>query len=146
MQVPLLTVHLNVAVFPAVMLVTVVVADVALVIAAVPATMLHAPVPIAGTVAFMVKVALLHCSINANPASAALGRLLFVRITSSVLDVQTPLLIVHLNVALVPIGTPVTPLVGDVFVVIVAVPPTTVHKPLPVAGEFPANVKLPLLH
>lgn len=48
--------------------------------------------------------------------------------------------------ALVPTGTPVTVDVGEEGVVIVAVPLTTFHKPVPVVGVLPASVKLPLLH
>ena len=35
--------------------------------------------------------------------------------------------------------------VPDVGVVMVAVPVTTVHKPVPVTGALPASVKFPLL-
>ena len=69
-----------------------------------------------------------------------------VRITSSMLGVHTPLVMVQRKVALLPTGTPVTPLLALVGVVIVAVPDTNVHKPVPLAGTLPARVKLPLLH
>ena len=72
------------------------------------------------------------------------GKALLVSIISSV-DVQAPFVIVHLSVALVPTGTPVTVEVLDVGVVMVAVPVTTVHKPVPVTGALPASVKFPLL-
>ena len=72
------------------------------------------------------------------------GKALLVSITSSV-DVQAPFVIVHLSVALVPTGTPVTVEVLDVGVVMVAVPLTTVHAPVPVTGALPASVKFPLL-
>ena len=72
------------------------------------------------------------------------GKALLVSITSSV-DVQAPFVIVHLSVALVPTGTPVTAEVLDVGVVIVAVPVTTLHKPVPTVGLLPASVKFPLL-
>jgi hypothetical protein len=80
------------------------------------------------------------------PALAVVGVALFVRITSSVEDVHVPLLIVHLKVAEVPAGTPVTLDVGDTGEVIAAVPETTLHTPVPTTGEFPASVKFPLLH
>ena len=73
------------------------------------------------------------------------GKALLVSITSSV-DVQAPFVIVHLSVALVPTGTPVIVEVGDEGVVIVAVPVTTLHAPVPVTGALPASVKFPLLH
>jgi hypothetical protein len=66
--------------------------------------------------------------------------------TSSEEDVQVPLLIVQRNVALVPVGTPVTPDVEEPDEVIVAVPLTTLHAPEPVVGVLPDNVKEPVLH
>ena len=70
---------------------------------------------------------------------------LLVRSTSSKV-LQLPLVIVHLNVALLPAANPVTVLVFDVGVVIVTAPLNTLHRPLPVVAALPANVKLPLLH
>jgi hypothetical protein len=55
------------------------------------------------------------------------------------------LLIDHRKVAELPAGTPVTPDVGEDGFVIVAVPETTDHEPLPTVGVFPASAKLPLL-
>jgi hypothetical protein len=52
---------------------------------------------------------------------------------------------VHARVAAEPAGTPVTPEVLELGVVIVAVPLTTLQEPVPTDGEFPARVKLPLL-
>jgi hypothetical protein len=69
---PLVTVHLNVALAPEGTPVIVVVADVALVITAVPVTTLQEPVPTVGEVAAMVKVPLLHCVIL-EPATDALA-------------------------------------------------------------------------
>ena len=57
------------------------------------------------------------------------------------LSEQLPLVTVHFNTAGVPATTPVTVVVFDVGVVIVAVPLTRVHKPLPVAG-FPPELGL----
>jgi hypothetical protein len=87
-----------------------------------------------------------HCSINGTPASAVLGLALLVSITSSVLGVQVPLLMVQRRVALVPTGTAVTPLISEPGVVTVAVPPITLHVPLPVTAALPARVKFALLH
>jgi hypothetical protein len=53
-------------------------------------------------------------------------------------DGQTPLLIVHCN-TFVPIATEVTAEVSSVGVEILATPDTNVHKPVPMAGVFPAN-------
>ena len=61
------------------------------------------------------------------------------------MEVQTPLVIVHLSVVVLPVVTPVTVEVGEAGVVIVPGPLTTVHTPVPGAGEFPASVKFPLL-
>jgi hypothetical protein len=63
-----------------------------------------------------------------------------------VLDVQIPFDIVHLNVADVPAAIPVTVEVAEFVVVIVAVPLTTVQRPVPLVGVLPANVKLETLH
>jgi hypothetical protein len=112
----------------------------------VPDTKLHAPVPTVGALAFIVKVLMLHCSISATPASAVLGTSLLINNTSSVVGVHVPLLIVHLNVAVVPTGTPVTGLVAEDDVVTLAVPPITLQAPVPVPGAVAPNVKLPLLH
>ena len=70
---PFNTVHLNVALVPAAIPVIVVVADVAFVMVAVPANTVHVPLPIAGTVAFITNVLVLHWVIFAKPASAVLG-------------------------------------------------------------------------
>lgn len=58
---------------------------------------------------------------------------------------QTPLEIVHCKVTEAPIVNPVTPDVGEVGVVMVAVPATIVHKPVPDAGVFPASVVVVML-
>jgi len=61
--------------------------------------------------------------------------------TSSVEGVQVPLEIVQRRVAVPPeAANPVTPEVGEVGVVMVAVPDTTDHKPVPAAGVLPAKV------
>jgi hypothetical protein len=73
----------------------------------------------------------------------ATGNELLVNITSSGGGEHGDAVIVHLNLALVPGGTPVTAEVGDVGLAIVAVPLSTVQKPVPGEGEFPASVKLP---
>ena len=72
------------------------------------------------------------------------GRLLLVNTTSSV-DVQVPLVVVQRSVALVPTGMPVTVEVAEDGVVIVAVPLTTLHTPVPTLALLPASVKAPLL-
>jgi len=58
---------------------------------------------------------------------------------SSVEGVHTPFEMVQRNV-LIPTLKPVTPEVGDVGVVTVALPAITVQAPVPTAGVFPASV------
>jgi len=58
---------------------------------------------------------------------------------------HTPLVIVQRSVALVPTGLRYTTGRTEA-VVIVAVPVTTVHRPLPVTATLPARVKLLILH
>ena len=79
------------------------------------------------------------------PATDVVGGALLVNTTSSV-DVQAPLVMVHLKVILVPAVTPVTPEVGEVGVVTVPVPLTLLHAPVPVVGVFPASVNVVVLH
>ena len=67
-------------------------------------------------------------------------------VISSVELAHAPLLIVHLNVALDPIVNPVIVVVGELDVVIVAVPLTTVHAPVPVVAVLPAIVEVVTLH
>ena len=59
---------------------------------------------------------------------------------SSVEGAQVPFEIVHRKV-FTPIVKPVTPEVGEVGVVIVALPEITVHIPVPTSGLFPASVE-----
>src|ERR671922_10194 len=82
------------------------------------------------------------------PASATVGVALLVKVTSEVLAAHTPLDIVHLSVTLKPALRPVTVVLFKSALVIVApfAAPTILHWPVPLAGTFPANVKLPLLH
>jgi hypothetical protein len=136
-------VHLKVALVPAGTPVTPEVGEDGVVIVAVPLTTLHAPVPTVAVLPASVNELVLHFTWSA-PALAVVGDALLVRITSSV-DMQAPFVIVHLKVGLVPAGTPVTPEVGKEGVVIVAVPLTTLHTPVPIEGGLPARVKLLLL-
>jgi hypothetical protein len=142
-QLPFVIVHLNVALVPAGIPVTVVFLNDGVVMVAVPLTKVHKPVPVVGLLPFNVKLPLLHC-VWSVLALATVGDALFVSVTL-LADEHAPLVIVHVNVAVVPTGTPVTPDVGEDAVVIVAVPIVTVHKPVPTDGVLPASVKLPLL-
>ncbi|MDA3891468.1 MAG: hypothetical protein PF517_07350 [Salinivirgaceae bacterium] len=60
--------------------------------------------------------------------------------TSSVEAVQGELEIVQRRVAVPGTDNPVTPDVGELGVVIVAEPDSTVHVPVPFVGELPAKV------
>ena len=68
----------------------------------------------------------------------------FVNVTVE-LDVQDPLVMFQVKTALVPTGTPDTADVDDDGLEIVTVPLVTVHKPTPIVGVLPANVKVPEL-
>src|SRR5690606_6126390 len=145
-QLPLLTVHRTVMLVPKAIPVIVVNGFAGFVMEAVPDCMLHCPTPIAGETAAIVKVLLLHCSML-TPASAVVGLAVLLSTSSSkVLPQTTPLLIVQRKVALVPAGTPVIVVVALAGVVIVAVPDSTVHNPVPGAAAFAAMVKFPSLH
>ena len=118
-QMPFPTVHLKVELVPAAIPVIVVVADVELVIVAVPENTVQVPLPTTGDVALIVNVLVLHCVMLAKPASAILAVDSFVNTTSSWVLAQTPLLIVHLNVTLLPDVNPVIVLTFEPGVVIV---------------------------
>jgi hypothetical protein len=121
------------------------VGDEGVVMVAVPATTVHTPVPIEGVLPDRVVVVTLH-KFWSSPASAVVGGSATFIITSSVLIPQPPLVMVHLSVAEVPGTKPVSPDVGEAGVVIVAMPLTTVHVPVPEAGIFPARVAIAVLH
>ncbi len=65
---------------------------------------------------------------------------------SSLAEPQTPLPTVHRSVALVPAGTPVIVVEGDVGFVMAAVPEMSIHKPLPTPGELALMANVLLLH
>ena len=108
-------------------------------IVAAPDTTLHVPVPIATEFAAIVVEVALQISIS-GPAIEVVGGSTIVISTSSVDVPQPPFVTVHLNVAVAPIVKPVKPEVGEEGVVIVAIPDTTLHVPVPLVGLFPASV------
>jgi hypothetical protein len=55
-------------------------------------------------------------------------------------DPQETVEMVQINVAVVPLGTPVTVVVGELGLVIPAVPLKTLHVPVPTAGVLAASV------
>ena len=60
-------------------------------------------------------------------------------VIASVLGGQVPFVIVHTKV-FTPVVKPVTPDVGELGVVTIAVPAVTVHAPIPVVGALAATV------
>ena len=76
----------------------------------------------------------------ANTCEPQEGQEVVVIITSSVEGVQGGLEIVHRKVAVPGTAKPVTPEVGEVEVVMVAVPDTTLHAPVPTVGVLAAKV------
>ena len=67
LQLPLVIVHLSVALLPAASPVTPLVARVGVVIVTAPLTTLHSPVPVVAAVPASVKLPLLHCTMS-DPA------------------------------------------------------------------------------
>ena len=143
---PFVIVHRSVTLDPAFRPVTVDVAEEGVVTVAPFATptILHAPVPVTGALPARVKFPLAHCSWS-GPAVATVGVALLVS-TTSLNVVHEPLVIVQRKVALLPDGMPVTVVVADAVLVIVAVPDSTVQRPVPGPAAFAAIVKVPLLH
>ncbi len=69
-----------------------------------------------------------------------------VKVMSSKLSVQLPFEIVHRTTALVPVGTPVMVVLVLLALVMVAVPPCKLHKPVPSVGVLADMVKVLVLH
>src|SRR5690606_37799973 len=145
-QVPFVITQRKVTVVPAATLVTVVVGELMLTMVAEPEISCHDPVPVVGTLADIKNVLLLHCSTTGGPASAMSGNALLVSTTWSTLGVQVPFSTRHSRVAEVPAGTPVMVVLKAFGLVIVAVPDTTLHVPVPITGSVAAMVKVPSLH
>ena len=135
-QVPLVIVQTNVFT-PVVNPVTPDVGLVGVVTTPVPAVTVHAPVPTVGALA--AKVAVAEHIVWSGPALDTVGNWSTLMVIASVLGGQVPLVIVHTNV-FTPVVKPVTPDVGLVGVVTVAVPAVTVHAPVPTVGVFAAKV------
>ena len=141
----LLIVHLTTVLLPSVKPVNVVVVEALSVITAVPLTILQLPVPVVGLLPVIVTVGTLH-KVWSNPASATVGGAAISIVTSSALAVHVPLLIVQRNVVLVPGVKPVRIVLGELLSVIVHVPLTILHKPVPTIGLLPAKDVLVTLH
>ena len=139
-QVPLLIVQVKVFT-PVVKPVTPLVGLVGVVTVAVPDVTVQSPVPVVGVLPASVAVAA-HI-VWSGPALLVVGNWSLLIVIASVLGVQVPLLIVHTNV-FTPVVKPVTPLVGFVGVVTVAVPAVTVQTPVPIIGLLAAKVDVAL--
>jgi methylaspartate ammonia-lyase len=137
-QTPLATVHLKVAVSPITNPDTLDVGEFRLAIVAAPETTLHVPVPILGESAASVVVVTLQscCSV---PATDVEGGGVTVIVTFDWL-MQFPFVILHLKTEAAPTVKLVTPELGEVGVVIEAVPDITDHWPVPIVGVLAANV------
>ena len=91
----------------------------------------------------MVKSVVLHKVWSAW--SLTTGKTLFV-ITTSSEATQVPFVTVQRKVALVPAANPVTVVVGELAVVIVAVPLTKLQTPVPTVGALWVMVKSVVSH
>src|SRR5690606_39635316 len=104
------------------------------------------PVPVEGMLALIKNVLLLHCSINASPASATVGEARLVMVTWSVVAVHVPFSTLHSRVTEVPAATAVTVVLASPGLVMFPLPETTLHVPVPVAGAVAAMLKVLVLH
>ena len=110
-----------------------------LVTVAVPEITDHAPVPTVGVFADKVAVVTSHAGFISAPALAAVGLSLLVMVISSDVAVHGALLMVQRN-TFAPTPKPVIPEVGELEVVIVPAPETSVHDPAPTVAVLPARV------
>lgn len=134
---PLLTVHKNWADVGIDNPVTPEIGTVGLVTVAVLLKTVHTPLPAVGTLAESAAVVVLQ-SVWSSPELAVVGASIVI-ITSSVVLPQEPFVILHRNVVLDGTAKPVIVVFGLVLSEILAVPLTTVHKPLPTVAVFPDN-------
>lgn len=131
-------VHRNVALVPAGTPVIPDDGEEAVVIRAVPLINVQVPAPVVGVLAVIVKLPLLQLFLSV-PALAVVGLRLNVTSTSSV-DAQAPLVIVHLKVYAVP-AVPLKVVAGfDAATKLPPAPLTILHAPVPVTGLLAANV------
>ena len=137
--------HLNVTEVPTTIPVTVDVGEDGVVIVAIPDTTDQLPLPTVGVLPESVVLVTLQRLILL-PALAAVGGSAMVITTSSVDAPQAGLEMLQRKVTEVPTVKPVTVEVGDPGVVIVPVPDTTLHDPVPITGVLPASVVDVTLH
>jgi hypothetical protein len=138
-HVPFVIVHLKTEVPPMVSPVTPELCWVLEVTLTEPDTTDQEPVPIAGMFPAKVATVVLH-SVWLVPALAVVGGWTLYMVISSSEGAHPPLDIDHLNLIVSPAVKAVMVVPGSAGSVMVAAPEITVHKPVPVAGLFPAKV------
>lgn len=114
-----------------------VVAERELVIVPLPETNVHAPVPTPGVLAFIVVVGEDMQSVWFEPALEIFGTCLTTIVIVETDGAQGAFEIVHAN-TLFPNPNPVIAVVGESEFVIVPLPETKVHTPVPTVAEFAA--------
>jgi hypothetical protein len=143
-QVPLLMVHTSEEEAPAVKEVTAEVLEAAVETSADPEGTVHKPVPMAGLFAASVVEVTLQ-STESAPAFAVVGTA-SIRITMSSEEAgHAPLAMVQRITEEAPTESAVIPEVLEAGVVMLAVPETRVHVPVPVTGTLPARVVVVIL-
>ena len=115
------------------------VGELGVVTVALPAMTVHAPVPTAAV--FPASVAVVEQTCWSGPAFDVVGEASLVTMTVSFDAAQVPFEIVQTKL-FAPTDSPVTPEVGELGVVTVALPAMTVHAPVPTAGVFPPSVAI----
>jgi len=138
-------VHLSVTDEPAESPVTVDVGDAGVVMVQEPETIDQVPVPVVGVLPANIVLVTLH-KLWSGPASATVGAASTVTTTSSEVEPQLPLEIVHLKVVEAPIVRPLTVDVGSAGTSALPVPAIVDHAPVPTVGVFPAKVVVVILH
>ena len=131
-QTPLDIVHTNVFV-PVIKLVTPELLRVGVVTLEPPAITVHKPLPIIGLFPFNVNVEA-H-KFSGKPAFATVGTSSIIIATVDVEEAQGKFEISHWKI-FVPTASPVMFVVGENGLVIVPLPETNVHKPVPTVGVF----------
>lgn len=144
-HVPLVMVHSKIAELPAASPVTVVMDEHGMVILIGGLITDQQPVPGAGSFAFKLNVPLLQFE-RSCPAFAGFEVISLVKTTRSNDGAHVLLVIVHCRVAEVPAGIPVTVVLNNPVLLILAVPLTNDHIPVPDVGLFAARVNVLLLH
>ena len=115
------------------------VGEVGVVTVAPPAITVHTPAPTVGV--FPASVAVVEHTVWFGPAAESVGKLKRKIVTESNDAAHVPLEMVQTKI-FVPTPNPVSPDVGEVGVVMVALPATMVQSPVPTTGVFPASVVL----